>query len=280
MTASGLKKLLSEKKVQLPDEKPEMYYQAKVTPIGMPPKMRCPQNQTLMSDMPQPQKFPQHAPENFFHRSAQPFADNRKNPFMMGSGDVTLSTTMPTEFINQMMRQPQFHPSNPFNDIPANNQSFYERNLKFQQQQHYQAMKRDMYNSGGFSTDGSMSTSSSQSAYEANLQQQYSLMSPTTSFYGRFDPPKPDTPPSKPLWLDPVWNCDGNFFENRMNNNGGNTGNSESVSREFPIASWLFNSSFQLKAVNFHVVSPFLSFKTMFTFDNPNQNSNNGNQKM
>jgi hypothetical protein len=54
------------------------------------------------------------------------------------------------------------------------------------------------------------------------MQQQYSMVTPTPSFYTRYDPPKPDTPQSKLIWLDPVWNCDGNFFDNGGNNNGNN----------------------------------------------------------
>lgn len=209
-----------------------MYYRAKATPIGLPPKMRCIQKPAMM----QPQKFQKYSAGDFLHSSLQQCGDqyHHNNPFLMGPGDVTLSTTMPTELIDQMMnyshQQSRFRPpTNPFDDVPASSQSFYERNLKFQQQQQYQALKRDFYNSAGFSTGGSSSSSSSLSAYEANLQQQYSVMSPTASFYGRFEPPKPDTPPSKPLWLDPVWNCDSNFFENRTNVSGANVGNSESV---------------------------------------------------
>lgn len=167
----------------------------------------------------------------------------------MGQGDMTMSTTMPTEVMSQMMncsyqqqqqqQQQRFLPSNPFDDMhqSSSGQSFYERNLKFQHQQQLQAIKRDFFNSSGFSTGGSCSSSSSLSAYEANMQQQYSMMTPTSSFFTRFDPPKPDTPPSKPLWLDPVWNCDGNFFDNRSggaNNNSGNYGNSDAVRFFYP----------------------------------------------
>lgn len=211
-----------------------MYYLTKATPIDLPPKMRCIQKPTLPAMM-KPQNFQQHSTSDFLHSSIQHCGDqyHGNNPFLMGPSDVTLSTTMPTELIDQMMNCSHQHsrfrpPTNPFDDIPASNQSFYERNLKFQQQQQYQARKRDFYNSAGFST-GCSSSSSSLSAYEANLQQQYSAMSPTASFYGRFEPPKPDTPPSKPLWLDPVWHCDSNFFKNRTNVSGANVGNSESV---------------------------------------------------
>lgn len=165
------------------------------------------------------------------------------------SNDRTMSTTMPTELMSKMMgchQQKQQPPMqarfNPFEEVSVN-QSFYERNLKFQQQQ-MQSMKRDFFNnSTGFSSNGTnfssnaSNASSSLSAYEANLQQQYSMMTPTSSLYGnRYEPPKPDTPPSKPLWLDPVWNCDGNFLDSRSNgsnnsnnNLGANYGNSDQV---------------------------------------------------
>lgn len=150
------------KKVQTPDEKPEMFYQPKATPIGLPPKMRCIQKPAMV----QPQQKVQQLPsDDFFHRNVQQFGEqcHRNNPFL-GSGDITMSTTMPAEFMNQMMNcsiQPRFHPSNPFEEASQSNQSFYERNLMFQQQQQYQAMKRDFYNSAGFSTGGSSVSSSS-----------------------------------------------------------------------------------------------------------------------
>ena len=230
---SGLKKLLNMKQVQLPEEKPEMFYQPKVKPIGsLPAKMRCIQKPAPMQ---QPPKFQQNAGDDFLQRNLQLYGNN---PFM-GGGDMTMSTTMPTELISQMMQQQQqqqqaqrFHPSNPFDDSGHGNQSFYERNLKFQHQQQMQNLKRDFYNSSGFSSGGSSCMSTSLSAYEANLQQQYSMMAaPSSGFFNRYEPPKPDTPPSKPLWLDPVWNCDGNFFESRgsSSNNSGNNGNPDAV---------------------------------------------------
>lgn len=165
------------------------------------------------------------------HRQSYSDFYQRGNPF---SGDMTLSQTMPTSLLNHMMncsQQQQRFPSNPYNE---NNESFYERNLKFNQ--HMQAMKVDNYNNSRMSTAGS--SSSSLSAYESQMQQNYSMMmqTPSTSFFNRFDPPKPDTPPNKPLWLDPVWNCDGNFFDTR-NSNGSNIkgsyGNSDLVSESF-----------------------------------------------
>lgn len=228
------------KQIQQPDEKPEMYFKPKVQPIGLPPSMRC------ISKPPAAQHPKLHPSEDFFHRlPLQQINDrfqnnNNNNPFLMAS-DVTMSTSMPTELMNKMIgcqqqkqQQQSFQPRfNPFEDVPVINQSFYERNLKFQQhQQQMQSMKRDFCNSStGFSSNASNS-SSSLSAYEANLQQ-YSMMTPTSSLYGtRYEPPKPDTPPSKPLWLDPVWNCDGNFLDNRSNgsnNLGAGFGNSDSV---------------------------------------------------
>lgn len=225
---SGLKTLLNQKRVQLPDEKPEMYYKPKINPI-QPPTMRCVENPQ------QPQhKFQQANADNPSHRNVQLFNDQHNSPFMMGRGDMTMSTTMPTEFVNQMIncacQRPQylFHP-NQCVEVPSYNPSFYERNLKLQHQQQFESMKRDFYNSSS-STGYSSSSSSSLSAYEANMQQQYAMMSPS-SFYTRFDPPKPDTPPSKPLWLDPVWNCDGNFLDNRNAGASSSTsfGNSDSV---------------------------------------------------
>lgn len=260
----GLKHLLSMKQVQLPEATPEMFVKSKINPIGFPSQLRCITKPTAPSAIQQP-KFQQRVEEQF-SRNFQQFGDQfRNNPFAMGHGDFTMSTTMPTEFMNQMVgpsypQQPQRFNPNPFDDAPMSNQSFYERNLKFQQQQQLNSMKRDFYNSSGMSSTGGSSTSSSSlSAYEANMQQQYSLMAPSPSFYGRFEPPKPDTPPSKPLWLDPVWHSDGNLFDNRSNgaNNSGGFGNADAV-----------------KGFNFHVVSPFLSFKTMFTFDNLNNNNN------
>ena len=222
--SSGLKKLMSEKKVQLLDEKPEMHFQPKVKPVGLPAKMRCIQKPTAIS---QPAKF--H--DDLMQRSMQQ-QFNRNNPFFM---DMTVPSEVFSQVMNpyQQQQQQRFIPTNPFEEsnINSSNQSFYERNLKFQHQQQLQAIKRDFFNnSAGFSTSGSCSSSSS--AYEASLQQQYSMMTPPSSFYSRYEPPpKPDTPPSKPLWLDPVWNCDGNFFDNRGNsgNNSGNYANADSV---------------------------------------------------
>lgn len=253
------------KQVQLSEEKPEMYRKPKINPIGLPPQMRCitkPQAQPTLQQ--QQSKFQLHS-EDQFSRKFQQFGDQfRNNPFAMGHGDFTMSTTMPTEFMNQMIgcsyqQQPQRFSPSTFDDAPMSGQSFYERNLKFQQQQQMNTMKRDSYNSSGMSsTGGSSLSSSSLSAYEANMQQQYSMMASSPSFYGRFEAPKPDTPPSKPLWLDPVWHSDGNFLDSRNSgsNSSGGYGNSDAV-----------------KGFNFHVVSPFLSFKTMFTFDNLNNNA-------
>lgn len=260
----GLKQLLSMKQVQLQEEKPEMYRKPIINPIGLPPQMRCiakPSQSNLLQ-----QKFQIHPEDQLPLRNVQQFGDQfRNNPFSMGHGDYTMSTTMPTELVNQMIassytQQPhRFNPGHFDDGQMSNSQSFYERNLKFQQQQQMNTMKRDFYNSSGMSSSGVSSlSSSSHSAYEANMQQQYSMMAPSPTFYGRFDPPKPDTPPSKPLWLDPVWHSDGNFLDcrNSGSNSCGSYGNSDSV-----------------KGFNFHVVSPFLSFKTKFTFDNLNNNS-------
>jgi hypothetical protein len=226
---TGLKKILNQKQIHQPDEKPEMFFtQPKLSPIGAPPKR-------IVTKPPPGLSQPQPC-DDFFNRNPYQEQCHRSNPFL---ADVTMSTTMPTELMSQMMnsyqqQQQRFNPLNPFNDMPQANQSFYERNLKFQQQQQLASLKRDYFNN---STMGSMggstggSSSSSMSAFEASMQQQYSMMAaPSNSFY-RYDPPKPDTPPSKPLWLDPVWNCDGNFFDNRGGSNGsGSYGSSDAVS--------------------------------------------------
>lgn len=151
-----------QKQVQLPNGKPEAN-----TPAdhSLPPKAN-----TATAEVPADFLPP---------RNLQHFGDQypSSNPF---AGDVTMSTTMPTELINQMMncsyqqhQQPRFTSNNPFDDDPSSSQS-YERNLKFQQQQQIQMMKRDFYNSAGLSS--SSSTSSSLSAYEASMQAQYSMM--------------------------------------------------------------------------------------------------------
>ena len=261
MLQSGLKTLLTQNRSQLPEEKPKMFYKPEANPVVMPPAMRCiekPLASLLMSQQKfqpcavdqqqkfqhygadQQQKFQPLGVDDFLHRNIQKFSDQKNNPFMMNRGDVTMSQTMPTELVNQMMNcscscpQQQQHQKihmNQFFDVPSSSQSLYERNLKLQHQHQMQSMKRDFCNSSGVSTGYSSSSSSSLSAYEANMQQQYLMMSPSASFHNRFDPPKPDTPPSKPLWLDPVWNCDGNFFDNRNAgaNSSVNYGNPDSV---------------------------------------------------
>lgn len=299
MLPSGLKALLSQKRVQVPDEKPELFIKPKISPIGVPPGMKSIEKPQASSSLVPQQQFQLRATDDFIQRNGHhPFHDHNNNhhvannnPFMIGH-DVTLSNTMPTQLVNQMtncscscpqQQQPKFR-SNPFVEAPFNNQNFYEHNLKLQHQQQLQSMKRDFYNSSGMSTGHSSSSSSTLSAYEANMQPQYSMMSPSSSFFNRFDPPKPDTPPSKPLWLDPVWNCDGNFFDNRNagTSSSGGFGNSDSVRFlcKLPQNSFIDFSPLQVKAFNFHVVSPFLSFKTMFTFDNMNPTGNANNHKM
>lgn len=267
-----------------------MYCKPKISPIGQPPMMKCISKPTPTQT---PLINPQQQEDFFFRNIPQVNDPYSNNPFLNAQGDVTMSTTMPTDLINQMMNvnyqqkqrqfcQPSFNPLNPFNEPPNAGQNFYEKNLKFQQQQQLAYMKRDFNNSSGNFSTGSTS-SSSMSAYEANLQQQYSMMTPTSSFYSnRYEPPKPDTPPSKPLWLDPVWNCDGNLFDNRNNmpnNNQGGYGNSDQMRRlNIDTQGFSHGSPQQMKGFNFHVVSPFMSFKTMFTFDNlgsnPNSNCN------
>lgn len=89
----------------------------------------------------------------------------------------------------------------------SHGQSFYERNLMFQQQQ--MNLKHRDYNNMSLSSGTNSSTSSS---FEASIQQprQYDLLAP---FYNLYEPPKPDTPPSSvlpPFWWDPVWGCSPN----------------------------------------------------------------------
>jgi hypothetical protein len=129
-------------------------------------------------------------------------------------------------------------------------------------------MKQDymMNNSSGLYSAGS--ASSSMASFDSSMHHPTSYNSMLSaasqnSFNGaRFNVnSKPDTPPAKPcgLWLDPVWNCDNNNFLESRNNGGG--ASSAGVTAD------------SVKGFNFHVVSPFLSFKTMFTFDNPNQSN-------
>lgn len=275
-----------------------------MTPIGLPPKMRCITKPTPSRDLHQldffPQEFqqqPKAFTDDYLQRNLQQYGNqyHRNNPFAPGYGDATMSTTMPTDMMSQMMNTPcyqqqqmsqQYFPyqQNSFEDVPST-KTMYERNLQFQQMQQYQAMKRDfLNNSGGMSTgssSGFSSASSSLAAYEARMQQQYSRMSgASSSLFNRFDPPKPDTPPSKPLWLDPVWQSDGNFFNNR--NSGSNFNQERFVNPDLVRATSHFLKSFlsfrlfKGNSFNFHVVSPYMSFKTMFTFDNAN---NSGNQQ-
>lgn len=231
--------MLNKKQVQLPDEKLEMFYKPKINPIGKPPTMWQAEKQAAPS-MSQ-YKIQQRNVENLFNENVPQLNDQySNNPFKMNRGDITLSTTMPTKLVKQMMNSSYQQPqqkfcTNPFCEPSSSNQNFYERNLMFQQQQQQQmqmqSMKRDFQNISGMSTGNSTSSSSSTlSAYEANMQQQYAMLAPSSPFHTRFEPPKPDTPPSKPLWLDPVWNCDGNFFDSHNACGSGSFGNSDSVS--------------------------------------------------
>jgi hypothetical protein len=76
-----------------------MHYHPKPKPIGiLPPKMRY-----IQKPMPMQQsKF--HPDDDLTYRGVQQQQFPRNNnPFTMGPGDMTMSTTMPTEVINQMM---------------------------------------------------------------------------------------------------------------------------------------------------------------------------------
>lgn len=233
-----------------------------------------------------------------YYRNLQMYGDHyhRSNPFTHSSlPDVALNNSDPaSHFFNyhQQQQQQQLNnkfPSNTYSIESHDKPSFYERNLRMQkqqqyqqhhhqqqqhqqqqqQQQQYQVMKQDymMNNSSGLYSAGS--ASSSMASFDSSMHPYNSMLSTSQNSFNsaRFNNAnsKPDTPPAKAcgLWLDPVWNCDNsNFLENRNNVAGGGGGTSSAGV-----------TSDSVKGFNFHVVSPFLSFKTMFTFDNPNQSN-------
>lgn len=274
MTNAGLKQILDKKRVQQPDEKPEMFSSPKIN-SKLPPKMRCIQKPTqtppvISINQQQQQLPPSAAAHEQYYRNLQMYSDQyyrAGNPFAAahsGLPDVTInnaamSANVANQLFNYQMQQQKFHAaSNAPNHFAENADklNFFERNLRMQQQQQqqqYQAMKQqDFLNN--------MSYTTGTSSFDNN-EVPYSMMGGQSSFNnGRFSAPKPETPPSKPcgLWLDPVWNCDnGSFSESNRGGAGGGGGGSVDA----------------VKGFNFHVVSPFLSFKTMFTFDNPNQSN-------
>lgn len=245
----GLQTLLSSKQIQLPDEKPEIY--RTIDPIGYNPNRHLQKSSNVciningtsgskvnngdLRNLFQQQQQQQHSQSYAYCRSYNnnnnSNINNNGNPF---SGDLSLQN----EMVNNNPYQSYYNQS----DEP---QGFYERNLKFQQQQQQQqqhqmlntnnqmqALKRDFWNTSNGSSINS--SSSSYSAYDSNLQQQqqqqqFSIMATP---YSRFDPPKPDTPPSKPttIWFDPVWKSDAGMLDsNRNNNNNGNSNTNDSV---------------------------------------------------
>lgn len=127
--------------------------------------------------------------------------------FPNNSAYENAETTMPTEIYQQRF------------NYPASNagQSYYESNLRYQQQQNQlPEVKRDYWNRSTNNSSGFSSKNSSSSSNEVGYGQQ----SFGSSFSQRFNetgPPKPDTPPStssKPMsiWFDPVWKQDGDIL--------------------------------------------------------------------
>ncbi|KAG5678345.1 putative Meiosis regulator and mRNA stability factor 1 [Polypedilum vanderplanki] len=229
LSSSGLQKLLSLNRVQIPDEKPEIYRQnIRVHPIGYNPNR---------SQRPLIAKLNNHSQQ---YIQLNPFCRNFNNHLntSTGSSDVSLPID---SFANMSLSSSTV--SNQYDE----EQGFYEQNLKFQQQQRQiQSFRKNFYNnSGAYSPTPS-------SNLEGTMYQQQCNMMP----FHRYEPPKPDTPPSKPMgiWFDPVWKSQSDFEDTDYRTNSNNTSDS-------------------IKSFNVHVVSPFMSFKTMFTFDNVHNNS-------
>lgn len=242
-SASGLKRLLSLNRVQLPDEKPEIYrHQARINPIGYNPhRIQKPLIAKLNN---RSQQYVQ----------LNPHCRNFDNHFQNGNNSLFSSDLSSSADVSTLSTGYQYNESQQY-------QGFYERNLKFQQQQQMQAAikKQDSWNNSlMFSSPAPSQFSSYEPPNYQQPQQQYNMMP-----FARFDPPKPDTPPSKPMgiWFDPVWKSDEDEFSFRTSGSNSNYNNSDS-----------------LKSFNVHVVSPFMSFKTMFTFDNIGTGSNSMNK--
>lgn len=137
----------------------------------------------------------------------------------------SMDVTMPTEVYQRFSNTNTNNNNNQF----ESNLSFYERNIRFQQQQNQmQALKRDYWNNSTSSTGFSSNSSSDNSQSFGSC-----MMTP----FGRYQepPPKPDTPPSvKPMgiWFDPVWKSDnGGLFDLNRNSNG-SANNTDSVSNQ------------------------------------------------
>lgn len=221
LSPSGLQKLLSLNQVQVSDEKAEIYrhqqQQMRPNPIGfnrvIPDRIQKP----LIAKMNNgdarntQQQFIQLNPHcRNFNNHLSSVNVHSNNPFL---ADIT----MPTE----MLQNANY---NPFDDHA---QGYYERNIKFQQhQQQMQAMKREFWNN----STACASNSSFYSDCEASMQQQFKMMTP---FSARYEPPKPDTPPSnKPtaIWFDPVWKSDIGMFDVNNRNNSQNANTSKNTS--------------------------------------------------
>jgi hypothetical protein len=128
---------LDKKKVQISDEKPEMFSSPKIS-SKLPPKMRCIQkpsmntlhhtsSKTSMNSQP-PQQYDQ------YYRNLQMYGDHyhRSNPFTHSSlPDIALNNAdAASQFFNYHQHQQQYNkfPSNPFSEN-HDKQSFYDRNL-------------------------------------------------------------------------------------------------------------------------------------------------------
>lgn len=218
LSSNGLQKLLTSSYVQLPDDKPEIFKQIQKHPIGFnrTQKPITAQNNSINSngDIRSSQQPPQH------YIQLNPFCRNYNNQNSSNinihpySGDIT----MPTEVMGNFSQSNQKY---------EEAQGFYERNLKFQQQQQQMqaAMKQHDYwnNSAGCSTN-----SSSYSGYESsNLQQKYSQL-PAYSRFDTSESPKLSKPTT--IWFDPVWKNDVGMFDSNRGNSGASSSNSISDS--------------------------------------------------
>lgn len=178
---AGLQKLLAKNQVQIHDEKPRMYQ--------------------LMPYRHQPIGHKDKKHENYYN---VPSNYHNNNPFL-GSADNTMSMTMPTDAYQRFN-------ANPFENVQS---GYFERNLRFNQQQNQMQLKRDCWNSIGSNSSGFSSNNSSFASFDVgNCHQQHYGMTP----YHINVPPKPDTPPPVPkptaVWFDPVWKSDnGGLFD-------------------------------------------------------------------
>jgi meiosis arrest female protein 1 len=243
LTQTGLQKLLSMNIIQIPDEKPEIFRH-----VQKPLPIGFNRVQKGTAPKANDTRAQQHIQLNPYCRNFNNQSNSNIHVHSY-SNDITMPTEMLGNFAQPKYEEPQ---------------GYYERNLQFQQQQQQQfqqSMKRDFWNN----STGCSSNSSNFSGNDSSMQQKYSMLSP----YIRFD--APESPKlSKPatIWFDPIWKSDSGLFDANRGTNTGSSANSTTDS---------------LKAFNVHVVSPFMSFKTMFTFDNVSasgSNANNGNQNI